>query len=515
MARKLPTNRRQCQALIIHPPWFRLQDSNLVPFPAGPCAVAATLERGGIGTLVWNGDFDGRPTMSVGGTHIFNTSEMALAHERYLARLNDMDDPVWREVLAIITATTPEVVGISAYSVTFRSAANVATIIRQHYPGIRIVLGGMHGTIAPRDCLEECPAIDVVVRGEAEFSAVPLFRALLDRAPAESLSIIPGLAFRSTEGIVVTADPGHVEDLDALPYPARHLLVDLDRMPPSAHQAIYGFRGCPFQCIFCGSFNIFGRKPRMRSALSIVDEMESVHRTYGTSYFFICDDIFLLDRARVLEFCDLLERRNLSIYYSLQSRGELMDNELLARMKATGCQHIAVGVEVGDEGIRKLIKKGNTVEEMRRAAQLIRDNGLRMSGFFMFGFPWETREQMMATVTLMEELNPFVAFPYIVTPSPGTELLEIAQGMNLMDAAVDLSSFAHVSPKMGLSAHVPEQERASLIDGILERFARHNRRSLRGDLLRRPRFFWRAARDAGILSSFSSIVGYVRIVVGV
>jgi radical SAM superfamily enzyme YgiQ (UPF0313 family) len=218
----------------------------------------------------------------------------------------------------------------------------------------------------------------------------------------------------------------------------------------------------------------------------------------------------MLKRDRAMKFCSIMKEQELPIYYSIQARGETVDAELLRELKTTGCQHIAVGVEVGDEDIRKLIKKGNTVEDMRRAARLIREAGLRMVGFFMFGFPWETREQMLKTADLMEELDPCIAFPYIVTSAPGTELFDIAIDMGLISGAVDWSSFSHVSPEMGLTVKLEPKERKELIDDILSRFTRHNGNRLRWDWLKRPRFYFAAACDTGVFSSPLKIMQYVK-----
>jgi len=503
-------NRRPCDILLIHPPWFRLQDSSLTPYPVGPAYVAAILERAGMDSLVWNGDFDPDAPLSVGGTNILNTNAMTRTHERFLARLADMGDPIWQEALQIVKLTQPKIVGLSAYSSSFKSAANTARLIKKYDRSIITVLGGIHASIDPEGCLNSEPAFDVVAMGEVELTAPALFESLLrKRLDPAALEAIPGIAFRNQGAVQKTDRAPVVDNLDEIPLPARHLLIDLDRMPPHAFQSLYGFRGCPFQCIFCGSFNVHGRKARIRSAHSMVAEIEMVHKEYGTRYFYLCDDIFLLRKERALQFVSLLQQKNLPVYYSIQTRGEMMDMEILRGLKKTGCQHIAVGVEVGDEEIRKLIKKGNTVADMRAAAEMIRGAGLRMVGFFMFGFPWETKEQMLKTARLMEELDPCVAFPYIVTPSPGTELLAIAQGMGLVGGDVDLSSFHHESPRMGLTEKIPEGERAQFIDEILERFARQNRRKIRTDVFKRPRFYLAAASDVGLTSSLPKAFKYM------
>jgi len=150
---------------------------------------------------------------------------------------------------------------------------------------------------------------------------------------------------------------------------------------------------------------------------------------------------------------------------------------------------------------------------MRNAAHLIRKHGLRMSGFFMFGFPWESKKEMLATADLMEELDPVVAFAYIVTPAPGTELLEIARSMDLVPPDLPLSSFAHTSPDMALTPHIPAEEKTEFLDSILERFSRHNRRSFLRDVLTRPHFYYVTLRDGGILTSPAFFARYLRMLV--
>lgn len=508
--KQLPHNRRRAPILLVHPPWFRLQGSNLIPYPSGPCFVAGNLEQAGLDALVWNGDFDRRETLSMGGTNPLNTAELVNAHARLVEALANDRDPCWLELRSILELVRPRVVGISSYSASYDSARRVAELVKAHDPSIVTVLGGMHATIARGDILRSTPAFDVLVVGESERSVPPLFSRLLAGQTGKALCDIQGLILRIDGEIVSTGAPVRVENLDEVPWPARHRMIDLDKMPPVAHQPVFGYRGCPYRCVFCGSHNIFGRRPRLRSAANMVDELAHVHEKYGTKYFYICDDLFLYDEDRVRTFCALVRARKLPIYYTIQTRAEMVDEELLPLLKASGCQHLAVGVEVGDEEIRRKIQKGNTNDQVRRAAQLTRKHGLRMSGFFMFGFPWETRETMEKTLAFMKELDPCVAFPYIVTPAQGTELLNIAREMNLIPAALDMSSFAHTSPKMGLTQNLSEEEKQQLIDKILAAFTRHNRKSFLRDIFRRPLFYLYAAHDAGLLGSRQAVLRKVK-----
>jgi radical SAM superfamily enzyme YgiQ (UPF0313 family) len=233
----------------------------------------------------------------------------------------------------------------------------------------------------------------------------------------------------------------------------------------------------------------------------MVDELELTYRRWGTKYFYICDDMFFLKRERAIRFFESVCKKRLKVFISVQTRGEMIDDELLIAFKRAGGQHVSVGVEVGDEEIREMIKKGNTVDDMRKAGRLLHKYGLNMMGFFMFGFPWETEEHIEKTIKLLYEIKPRAAFPYIVTPTPGTELHQIVLDMGLINKEDDFSTFYHESPEMALMASVHKEKRIEIINRVLKVFTRYNRSSMRFDMFKHPAFYLAAAQDAGLLKS--------------
>ena len=483
--------------LLMQPPWFRLQNTSLVHYPVGPAYIAAALEKIGYDSLVWNIDHVSSSVPTIGGTNLLDTDQLTENYNIYQKNLTDLSAPIWQEVRDMLEKFKPDIVGLSVYSAAYKSALNVASIVKDWDANVITILGGIHPTIDPYNVALN-QTVDFVVRGEGEITIQELIKAIDTKSDYGN---IKGIAYKQNGKVILTPQREYISNLDDVGIPARHKIYEKDTFPPTAFQAIYGSRGCPFQCIFCGSFNLWGHKVRARSAENLVKEIEETHKIYKTKYFYICDDVFFITRERAIKFCNLLLDRKLGVYWSAQTRAEIIDDELLRLMKKSGGQHVAVGIETGDERIRELIKKGNTLDEVRNAAKLIRDHRLKLVGFFMFGFPWETKEEINRTINFLSEINPLFAFPYIVTPAPGTELAKLAQGMGLIDSNSRLEDFYHESPEMCLSANIPPNERKAVIDNVLKIIGKHNRKNFLKDLFNRPLFYYALLHDYGIFKN--------------
>jgi radical SAM superfamily enzyme YgiQ (UPF0313 family) len=252
-----------------------------------------------------------------------------------------------------------------------------------------------------------------------------------------------------------------------------------------------------------------GYEPRVRSARNMVDEIASVFERFGTRYFYVCDDIFFLYKDRAREFCRLIIERKLPVYWSAQTRAEMVDDETLALMRRAGGQHVAVGVEVGNPEIRRLIKKGNTVDDVRQCAGLIKKNGLYMVAFCIIGLPWEGRREIEDTVRLVEEIKPYIVYPYLPTPAADTELAGIVAARN-PEGLREYRDRCHIDAAAGFNEKLSPDEKKEVTDWALERFAKLNRRNLFTDLVRRPGFYWALAHDMGFFRHPSYFFGYLK-----
>jgi anaerobic magnesium-protoporphyrin IX monomethyl ester cyclase len=329
----------------------------------------------------------------------------------------------------VISGETPDVVGITAMTPVINSAINVARKVKEVNDEIVVALGGAHATLFPEEILRLVPQVDIVVRGEGEETMTELVETL---EQGESLSSeILGVAYRDKEEIRFSQQRPYISDLDCLPYPSFHLLpMNKYRLhPPHGRQSpsipILTSRGCPYRCIYC-SKSVFGNKYRANSSTYIVDEIEFLMEKFNAKEITFYDDVFTLDKKRVYEICDELDKRGIDIPWTCETRVNLVNRDLIERMNRSGCYLIAYGVESGNQSILNNLKKDITVEQIVRAFEMTHNVGIRTIGYFMLGSPGETPETVKETIELAKKLDPDFAQFSISTPFPGTELFSMA-----------------------------------------------------------------------------------------
>lgn len=498
--------------LIINPPFYRLQNASLVHYPPGCCYVAATLEQAGFQPLIYNADYDPNKKTIIGNTSHLNIKALTELHREYEKRLHDDKDPVWKEISAYLKRYKPEILIISVFNTTLTAGNKIAKIAKKLDPQVITIFEGftnrgLHCAIDPATN-GDFSVMDFALRKEPEFTAVELVKAI--EKGAKDFSKIKGLSWKKTNGkIIHNEDRPWLMDLDRLPFPARHLLDGYQNMPPNCFQGIYGSRGCPFDCIFCGCHISMGYKPRLRSAQNMVAEIEETYKKYGTRYFYVCDDIFFVNKKRARQFCRLLIKKRLPIYWSAQTRAEMVDEQSLRLVKKSGGQHISVGVEVGNPLIRKLIKKGNTVDDVRRCAKIIRKAGLRMVAFCMVGLPWEGKKEIEDTVNLIKEIKPHIVYPYLATPAAGTELANLALEKN-PEGLEELRDRCHLDTSAALTQRMKPKEKKQVIEWAMDEFVKINKHNLVLDIFKRPGFYWAYANDMAFFKHPKFLLGYLK-----
>ncbi len=336
----------------------------------------------------------------------------------------------WDALAEEIERQRPRVVGVSFMTPQVRLAERVARIAKQVDENIYVVVGGPHASAVPEEMLER-QAIDFVVVGEGEMAVKELVAALFNDADFRSIG---SLAFRENGHVVVNPRQPPIMDLDALPFPAWHLLP-LDKYSVRGYGgditrptfAILSSRGCPNQCIFCDSHTIFCRRFRGRSARHIFAEMVYLRREYGATQFDFVDDTITIDKKRLAELCRLIIDGDVEVRWMCNARVNTVDYQLLKLMKAAGCVRVDFGVESGDPEVLKTIKKKITLEQVRNAHRWARELDIRTSSFFMVGNPGEDWASVRKTVELAAELKSDFPSVGIATPYPGSELYQIAR----------------------------------------------------------------------------------------
>ncbi len=326
------------------------------------------------------------------------------------------------------TLEAPDVVGLSVLTFNMLDARMTARILRQRFPKAKIVAGGHHATLYPRETVG-LPEMDFVVCGEGERVFARLVAELGEtgnKPRAEVLDAIGGLGWKDGDG-KVRFNPFKDEgvDFDAIPSPAHHL-IDLTKynnvLARQAHTAsVQSSRGCPAACTFC---DIRKTKFRARSPENVVRELEELVKL-GTRDFFFVDDTITVDRRRVLKICELIVQRKLDIEFKVSSRTDMISADVLAALRKAGCYRIHYGVESATDRLLKYLEKGSTADRVKRAFKLTREAGIQTYAYMMIGIPTETREEMFDSVDYVTKvLKADYAQFSILTPYPKTALYE-------------------------------------------------------------------------------------------
>jgi anaerobic magnesium-protoporphyrin IX monomethyl ester cyclase len=271
--------------------------------------------------------------------------------------------------------------------------------------------------------------------GEGELTCERVLR--IWQEGSRDFSAVPGLVWRSVDGECLT-NPGSapvIEDLDTLPFPA-YDLIDLPSYwrlwsmslvpPPRRYVGMFTSRGCPYGCIYC--HDIFGKRFRAQSPERIVDELEYYVRTYGIKEVDFFDDIFNLQGRRVIEFSELLRRRNLrvSLYFPNALRTDILTPEVAEALADAGTRMSAFALESGSPRIQQLIQKHLNIPKYLDGVAMLAKRRVFTYGFLMFGFPTETAADMQMTVDVLRGSRLHAVHAWIVTPFPKTELFDVA-----------------------------------------------------------------------------------------
>jgi magnesium-protoporphyrin IX monomethyl ester (oxidative) cyclase len=274
---------------------------------------------------------------------------------------------------------------------------------------------------------------------------------------------ISGIGFVRDGVPVFTSQRGVIEDLDSLPFPARHLLpmnqyFEAVKETPLRGQVckpwtlVVTSRGCPFNCVFCTHHVVWGRKWRGRSPENVVDELEKVIVAYGVRQVDFLDDNMTLDRMRMERICDLIVERGLRFEWFTPNgvRADTLDEKLLRKMKKAGCKKIRVAPESGVQRVvDEIIGKNLDLKSVERAVALCKKVGIKVGCFFVIGLIGETKEDIKATINFAYKLRGLGAESFvfsIATPVYGTRLYEEAkQGGFLRDCFSD-DALAAIEP---------------------------------------------------------------------
>jgi len=311
------------------------------------------------------------------------------------------------EIVRIVYNVKPKIIGITAMTPSIQSAVILARELQIF--DVPIVLGGIHMTNDP-GIITRHPYFDYGVVGDGE-------RVFYE--------IMQG---NHKAGIVHAP---RIEDLDSLPFPARHL-VDINKYKrpeqmnfEAFHIDILTSRGCAYNCSFCSIPNS-GHKVRFRKAKYVVDEIENSYDDCN-GYFTFNDDCFTLSKAHVLSLCNEIIDRKLKIRFMASTRANCIDKEVVKALKRMGCKNLCIGVESGSERIRnEVIGKEVSDKDIATCVALCRSHGIIASLFLMVGLPSETHLDMKKTIGIGPRLKADYIGVHQTTPYPNSRIYQLA-----------------------------------------------------------------------------------------
>lgn len=319
-----------------------------------------------------------------------------------------------KDVLKEIKKEKPMVIGISSMTPGIRTAVRLAEAIRKNFgKKLYIGIGGIHPSV-DFTFINRYPVFDFQVIGEGEITFYEVVKGILKGKKPKKIY----------QGKLI-------ENLDDLPFPARHLLKGDYFCPHDKSQAldpevtIISSRGCPFHCIFCSKPS-FRNMYRYRSAKNIVDEMEETYPLCKGKYSFV-DDTMGTNREKAIEFCDEVILRGLKVKFAAQMRPTDANDTLFKKLAEAGCREAFFGVESGNVRIRnEVIKKMVPEKKLYETVKLCRKYGIQSNFYLMLGFPTETWEDIKDTINVGVKTKVDFVGLHITQIIPGSELYNLA-----------------------------------------------------------------------------------------
>jgi anaerobic magnesium-protoporphyrin IX monomethyl ester cyclase len=329
------------------------------------------------------------------------------------------------EAAARVAALAPDVLGVSATTISIANGARIAAAVKARLPRVVAVVGGPHVSAIPERTLAAFPAFDYGVAGEGELAFFELLDALAAGRPLDGL---PGIVHRDAAGEPrASCRAPYLEDLDALPFPAWDLLGDAfpHRFGPSIFNyrctpvaTLVTSRGCPFSCTFCDR-STSGKLGRYHGVEYVIEMCRDLARR-GARHVLFYDDLFTVKKRRVIELCEAMIRARLPFTWSCNSHPNLLDLPTLRLMKRAGCWQIAYGVESGSQRVLDVVKREVRLPRLRETLRMTRAAGIRAKGYLMLGHPTEDLASLEETRAFLEEVDLDIAQVTKFTPYPGT-----------------------------------------------------------------------------------------------
>jgi len=324
----------------------------------------------------------------------------------------------YHDALQRVLRFSPDLIGFNLSTLSFHPVLKWINRFKQD-TGLPVLVGGEHVRLYPVETMSY-GSIDFCIAGEAEIPLPEFIRAFREKKPFDG---IKSLGFRNNGHVIIDQTLQPIDDIDSVQFPARHLIKNelygniFTRN--KNFTAMLSARGCPFNCAFC---NANQQMYRARSAKNFVDEIELNFKEHNIRDFDIYDSTFTTDRQRVLAICEEIRNRKLDVGFSVRSRVDVVNKEIVEALKSAGCHTIMYGIESSNPEILRRMNKGISPEQIMETVAYTKRSGMETLGFFMFGFPGETEKSIKETIEFSLKLQLDYAQFTPLVPFPETEI---------------------------------------------------------------------------------------------
>jgi len=302
---------------------------------------------------------------------------------------------------------TADVVGMTILSFSLKNSIEIIKLIKKLKPQIKIIIGGPHCTLFPKESLEITQA-DISVQGEGEKIIINIKQAIKGEI---NFSEIPGIYYRENKKIRKGAPIQLIKNLDTIPFPNRDFVKQYvygkeynPKIKKGEFTSIITSRGCPFSCKFCSRNSVSMQSYRLRSAKNVFEEIKELYKQ-KFKYLIFVDDSFLSNRKQAHELFDRIIEKKLNMKFIITGvRVDAADEELFKKMKKAGVTHLYFGLESGNQDVLDFYNKKTTLEKIRYALNLSNNLGFFNVGSFILGAPIETKKHFEKTINFAKTL---------------------------------------------------------------------------------------------------------------
>lgn len=329
-----------------------------------------------------------------------------------------------------------DLIGISVLTFNLAQALQIAAFIKS-ISDIKIITGGVHAILMPESLISN-RNIDIVCIGEGEYPLKEIMDNGLD------CTGIRGIWYKVKEDTVRNEPRRLLEDLDELPFAdwddfrlEKYFLFN------NNHITLMSTRGCPYECSYCNNHSLKntlnGTYVRFRSVDSVLDEVGALidkYHIHGLRYIYFIDDIFIMKRDWILEFCKKYVERGYArrIKWTASVRANLVKKDIIQAMKNAGCYQVGMGIEAANDYIRNDVYNRNiTREQIESAVRIIKQSGMLLSTQFIIGAPFETIEMMEESLKLAKKIDPDTVMFSILMPLPKTNIRRLCENEGLIE----------------------------------------------------------------------------------